>query len=353
MEILVYGAGAVGGYLGGKLALAGRRVTLVTRPATAAVINRDGLYITEDGRTQRAPVSAVGELAEAIAAPSRYDLIILGMKAYDLADALAQLTPLCPVPARVMTTQNGIGVEELVAGRLGAERTLAGSVTIPISRSDPGHLVVERMGRGLGIAPVSPNQATDEWVSLFRAADINAGACADYQAMKWSKAFLNIMGNATSAILNRPPAELYRLRSIFDLEMRMLRETLAVMQRLGIEVINLPGATARPLARTLSYAPRVLLRMIFTQVIVRGRGDKMPSFHIDLAAGKERSEVTFHNGAIATAGEQTRLPVPVNAALNDTLQELCRDPSRRSWFDGRPDRLLAVVRDYEQGKENI
>lgn len=51
MEILVYGAGAVGGYLGGKLALAGRRVTLVARPDTAEAINRDGLHITEDNRT--------------------------------------------------------------------------------------------------------------------------------------------------------------------------------------------------------------------------------------------------------------------------------------------------------------
>lgn len=349
MEILVYGAGAIGGYLGGKLAVAGRRVTLVTRPATAEAINRDGLYITEDGRTCRAPVRVVGELAEAVAA-AHYDLIILGMKAYDLADALAQLAPLCPAPARVMTTQNGIGVEELVAGRLGAERTLAGSVTIPISRGDPNHLVVERTGRGLGIAPVSSGQATDEWVSLFRAAAINAGACADYRAMKWSKAFLNIMGNATSAILNRPPAELYRLRPIFDLEMRMLRETLAVMKRLGIEVINLPGATARPLARTLSYAPSALLRIVFRQVIAHGRGDKMPSFHIDLASGKVRSEVAFHNGAIAAAGKEAGVPAPVNAALNDTLRSLCRDPSRRAWFDGRPDRLLAVVGDYEQGK---
>ncbi|MBP6016197.1 MAG: ketopantoate reductase family protein [Candidatus Promineofilum sp.] len=353
MEILVYGAGAVGGYLGGKLALAGRRVTLVMRPDTAAVINRDGLYITESNGTCRAPVRAVGELAAAFAATAGYDLIIVGMKAYDLEDALAQLGPFCPKPARVMTTQNGIGVEELVAGRVGAERTLVGSVTIPISRGDPGHLVVERSGRGLGIAPVWPNQVTDEWVALFRAAEINAGACSDYRAMKWSKAFLNIMGNATSAILNRPPAELYRLRPVFDLEMRMLREMLAVMKRLGIEVINLPGATARPLARALTYAPRALLPLVFTQVIVRGRGNKMPSFHIDLAAGKRRSEIAFHNGAIATAGKQAGVPVPVNAALNDTLQGLCRDQSRRSWFDGRPDRLLAVVRDYEQGKENV
>lgn len=352
MNILVYGAGAVGGYLGGKLALAGRLVTLLTRPNTAAAINRDGLHLTEGDDTRRALVRAVDSLAAALSGPA-YDLIVMGVKGYDLAGAVAHLAALCPEPARVMSTQNGIGIEEIIAGRFGAARTLAGSVTIPISRVAPNHLVVERAGRGLGLAPVLPGQPVAEWVALFREAGINAGGRDDYRAMKWSKAFLNIMGNATSAILNRPPAELYRLQSIFDLEMRMLRETLAVMKRLGIEVINLPGATARPLARSLAYAPSFLLRQVFTQVIVHGRGDKMPSFHIDLSSGKGQSEVAFHNGAIAAAGRQAYVPVPVNAALSDTLQSLCGDRSRRAWFDGRPDRLLAVVRDYEQGKVTV
>lgn len=352
MNILIYGAGAVGGYLGGKLALAGRLVTFVTRPDTTAAINRDGLHLTENGDTRRALVRAVNSLAEALAGPP-YDLIIMGMKGYDLAESVDQLAAEYPQPALVMSTQNGIGLEEIIAGRFGVARTLAGSVTIPISRSAVNHLVVERAGRGLGLAPVAPGRSVAEWVALFREAGINAGARDDYRAMKWSKAFLNIMGNATSAILNRPPAELYRLQAIFDLEMRMLRETLAVMKRLGIEVINLPGATARPLARSLAYAPSFLLRQVFFQVIVHGRGDKMPSFHIDLSSGKGHSEVAFHNGAIAAAGRNAFVPVPVNAALNDTLQTLCHDRSQRAWFDGRPDRLLAVVREYEQGRVNL
>ena len=163
---------------------------------------------------------------------------------------------------------------------------------------------------------------------------------------KWSKAFLNIMGNATSAILNRPPAAVYRDSALFDLEMRMLREMRAVMKRLGIAVVNLPGASARPLARSLAYAPRFLLRLVFTQVIVHGRGDKMPSFHIDLAAGKGRSEVAFHNGAIAAAGRAVGVPTPVNAALNETLLRLTNGTVERDFFDGRPDRLLAVVDQY-------
>ncbi len=345
MDILVYGAGAIGGYLGGTLALAGQRVTLISRPEPAEAIRRNGLLITQGDRTQRAPVHVADDLETAFAGAAAYDLVILGMKSYDLAAAVTRLAAVCP-GARVMGTQNGIGVEEISAAHFGPDCTLSGAITIPISRAAPNHLVVERPGRGLGIAPVAAGQDVGRWVELFRAAGVNAWALADYRAMKWSKAFLNIMGNATSAILNRPPAAIYRDGALFDMEMRMLREMRAVMQRLGVAVINLPGASARPLARSLVYAPRFLLRLVFTQVIVHGRGDKMPSFHIDLAAGKGRSEVAFHNGAIAGAGRAAGVATPVNRALNETLLRLSNGAVERTYFDGRPDRLLAVVDQY-------
>ncbi len=348
MNIVVYGAGAIGGYLGGRLALAGHRVTLVTRPAAAEALSAAGLHITQDGVTKIAPLRAVGRLADAFDGPPP-ELIVLSMKAYDLAAAVADLRAVYPESATLLTTQNGIGVEEIVAAPFGAERVLAGTVTIPISRAGATGLAVERAGRGMGIAPVEPGRSVADWVALFAAAGVRAGGLADYRAMKWSKAFLNVMGNATSAILNRPPAELYRRDDVFDLEMRMLREMLAVMRRLGLRIVNLPTASVRPLSATLAYAPRFLRRIVFTQVIVHGRGDKMPSFHIDLVAGKGRSEVAFHNGAIAAAARACGVAAPVNAALNDVLLRLTADETARAEFDGRPERLLVEVARVERG----
>lgn len=112
---------------------------------------------------------AVGHPAAAFADSATYNLIILAMKSYDVAEAVAQLAAHSN-PAQVMGTQNGIGVEEIVAGCFGAGRTLAGAVTIPISRQGQNRLLVERAGRGLGIAPVAPGRAVDEWVALFREA---------------------------------------------------------------------------------------------------------------------------------------------------------------------------------------
>jgi len=348
MDIVICGAGAIGGFLGGQLALAGHRVTLVDRPAAAAALSRDGLRITRNGTTLTAPVNAVGAVADAPLDSA--GLIVLATKAYDLDVALNELHAACPRPAQLLSTQNGIGIEEMIVARFGADRVLAGTVTVPISRPAANQLTVEREGRGLGVAPVQPGRAVDEWAALFAGAGIHTGTLADYRAMKWSKVFLNIMGNAASAILNRPPGELYQMGAVFELEMRMLREMLAVMKRLGIAPVNLPGATLRPLTLSLGYAPRFLLRTVFTQVVVRGRGDKMPSFHIDLAQGKRRSEVIYHNGAIAAAGRECAVATPVNAAYNRILLALSRGERNRAEFDGRPDRLIAEVARDERGE---
>lgn len=342
MDILIYGAGAVGGYLGGMLALDGHRVTMIARPETAALIDERGFSITQGGRTNHVTVRACRELSEALQ-DAAYDLIILGMKSYDLAEAVAHLASLNPRPAQVMSLQNGIGVEEIIARHFDTGCILAGAVTIPISRRSANHVEIEREGRGLAISPMQSGRSIDTWIELFISAGIHAGFRPDYRAMKWSKAFLNIMGNASSAILNWSPIEIYRHQGMFDLEMRMLREMQRVMSRQGIEMINLPGATARPLSLALTIAPRPLLRFVYSQVIIHGRGEKMPSFHMDLSAGKGESEVLFHNGAIAATGRECGVATPVNSVLNEVLLAISSGLADWKTYQDRPERLLAEV----------
>ncbi|MCA9996648.1 MAG: ketopantoate reductase family protein [Anaerolineales bacterium] len=348
MRILVYGAGAVGGYLGARLCQHEHDVTLITRPTTAAAIQSQGLAVTEGGQTVRTHPRLTTSVAQAFMnQTAAYDLIILGMKSYDLAEALDPLVAFCPQPPMLVTTQNGIGVERPLIEQFGADHVLAGSFTIPVCKETTHNLVAERTDGGFALAPTQPKQAIGQWQQLFTESGVNAVVIKDYQAMKWSKALLNIVANASCAILNRSPEAIYKSDIVYDLELRMIKEALAVMKALKLKVVDLPGPSIPGFVTGVKRLPKLLFRPILTNKVVSGRGEKMPSFYMDLAAGKGKSEVVFHNGAIAEAGAANGVATPVNRALSDILLKLTREELDWREFDGKPKRLLAEVHKYE------
>jgi 2-dehydropantoate 2-reductase len=343
MNILVYGAGAIGGYLGARLLHNGQQVTLLDRPEMAALINEEGLIVEEAGESIHVHPVVASSVAQAFAVQEPYDLILLALKSYDLPDALVELAKVEPQTAVMLTIGNGIGIEEPFISEFGNGRVLAGSLTTPVSKKSATHLVIERSDRGLMLAPTAAGQDVLPWVSMLGAAGINAASLDDYASMKWSKAFLNIVSNASSAILDMTPAQIYGDPRLFDLEVRMLRETLAVMKKQELAVINLPGSPAKTLGTAVKVVPQMLLKPILTRLVAGGRGDKMPSFYIDLVSGRGKSEVVYHNGAIAEAGEALGVATPVNRVLNDVLLGLTTGRLARETFAGQPECLLDAV----------
>ena len=347
MDILIYGAGAVGGYLGARLTQQKHNVTLITRDVMAKLISETGLEVTENDERVVTRPTAVTSVAQAFKDGQQYDLIILAMKSYDIARAIDPLIAFCPEPNMMLTTQNGIGVEKGLIKQFGAQRVIAGSFTLPIRKETTTQLVAERSDGGMCLSPTKAGQDIRQWLQLFKDAGLTTKAYKEYESMKWSKAFLNIIANATSAILNRRPGLIYRSDAIFDLELKMLHETLAVMQAAGHKVVDLPAVPATKLAFSVKRLPRGLLKPGLTKLVAEGRGDKMPSFHIDLTIGKGKSEVVYHNGAIAKAGKSLGIPTPVNAALTDILWKLTMEKLDWREFNGRPSRLVQEVKRYE------
>ncbi|HSH02134.1 MAG TPA: 2-dehydropantoate 2-reductase [Anaerolineae bacterium] len=346
MKILVYGAGSVGLYIGGRLSLAGQEVSLVMRPGPATRINDNGLSI-EDGRESfSVQPEAFGSLRQAVMGDQDYDVVIMAMKSYDLERSVNELAAFYRSPKHIITLQNGIGIEESVAKQFGAERVTSGSVTIPITIDASNTVQVERQGRGVSLAAVANGGDVGHWVQLFNDANIATTAVSSYRSMKWSKALLNMMGNASSAILNRHPNVVYKSDVAYTMEHRMLMEILAVMDALGIEAVNLPGAPAKWLSYALRLFPAGILKPILANQVSSGRGDKMPSFHIDLTNKKGKSEVFFHNGAVALAGRAAGVKTPVNAALADVLMQLTEEQIPWDSYSGRPRELAEQVRQY-------
>jgi 2-dehydropantoate 2-reductase len=142
--------------------------------------------------------------------------------------------------------------------------------------------------------------------------------------MKWSKMLTNLLANASSAILDMTPAQIFADTGLFRLERWQLREALSVMKALDIRVVDLPGVPVRLLVFAVRFLPAVLSRSLMQKAVGKGRGGKMPSFHIDLYAGRGQSEVDYLNGAVVRFGESVGVATPVNRLLNETLLSLTR-----------------------------
>ena len=351
MDVLVFGAGAVGGYLGGRLAHAGHNVTLVSRRPTAEAIKRVGLTIIEGEKQILTTPTIVPALREAFADDADYDVILLTTKAYDAQSALYEMVAFCPTVPTIITLQNGIGIEEIFIDEFSPERIIAGSLTTPLSHETANSIIVERADRGLALAPTLRGTDISAWVELFQEARIDTIGIDDYRSMKWSKALLNMVGNATSAILNRHPKLIYSYGPTYALEMEMLKETLAIMKANKLKTIDLPGAQANRLAMAVKRLPKSLVKPILSNIVSAGRGNKMPSFHIDLMDGREQNEVTYHNGAVAKAGESLGIETPVNQALNEILNKIARMEIDYQEFNGQPKRLVAAVQKYKNASK--
>jgi 2-dehydropantoate 2-reductase len=237
----------------------------------------------------------------------------------------------------VLCLQNGVDNEAALAEVLGAEKLISGTVTTAIDKPAAGQLVLERK-RGVGLA--GGHELSKRLYAAFEDANLNPRLYADAEAMKWSKLLANLIANATSAILDMSPAEIFAHPGLFEIEMRALREALAVMDVLGLQVVDLPGLPTRALAFTARRLPLGLSRPLLARFVGRGRGGKMPSLHIDLHTGRGRSEVGWLNGAVARHGERLGVATPVNRALTETLEELINNQTAKSL---RTETLLAKL----------
>lgn len=340
MKLLFLGAGAIGTYVGGSLALAGHQVSYSEQPAAAAAIAASGLRITRQGRTSDVRDFAVySSAAEALAA-GPYDVAVFALKSFDTEVALDGLLATGqPLPA-ILSLQNGVDNEPVIAAKLGADQVITGTVTTAVGKPGLGQ-VVEEKRRGIGIALDHP--VAEKLVAALNDAELNAVGYPDAAAMKWSKLLTNLTGNATSAILDEPVSALFADRRLYQVEVAVLRECLAVMTALGLRPVDLPGTPVRALALAATRLPRFIAQPALTKALGGGRGDKMPSFHIDLHSGRGQTEVGYLNGAVVRHGAEHGVPTPVNRVLTDTLEALSRGEQSLETYRHRPEQLLALL----------
>ena len=338
-DYLVIGPGAIGTYIGGHLALAEQRVVFWARASSAARLREQGLVIRSAAgpprRISPAAVQVVTSAEEALRA-GPYRAAFLTVKTYHLADLLPALHRAAGAWPVLVDLLNGVGSTERLKAALGPNAVLPGTVTTAVERHAAGDITVTKP-RGLGFAqhPLAHVLAAD-----FSAAGLTVRLYPDGQALKWSKLLTNLLGNATAAILDWPPARIYAHRGLFALELAQVREALTVMDALGLDVVALPGTPSRALAWGARHLPAWALQPILRYQVGRGRGTKMPSLHQDVHQGKGQTEIDALHGAVARTARDRNLPAPTNALLADLVRGLSQGRIAPQTFRHNPTALL-------------
>jgi 2-dehydropantoate 2-reductase len=345
MKILTLGAGAIGTYVGGSLALAGSQLVFLERADKVNQLRERGLRLdlTADDRRQTKDVTVVGPRSAVFVSTLEdalrygpFDLVLFALKSYDTSAALETIKPYADKMPPFLCLSNGLANESLIADALGRDKVIPGTVTTAVGRRGAGDIVLERL-RGIGIAKVSP--FVEALFVAFENALLNPRLYDDADSMKWSKLLTNLIANPTSAILDMTAAEILANKKLYKLEVEMLRECLAVMQAQGIQVVDLPGMPVRALAFA-TRLPLWLSKPFLSRAAGAGRGNKMPSFHIDLHGGRPNSEVDYLHGEVVRAGQKFNVPTPVNKMLTETLLALVRKEILLDEFAKKPEKLL-------------
>jgi len=136
MRTLVLGAGAVGGYFGGRLADAGRDVTFLVRPARAALLSTQGLKVS----SPLGDFTVKPQLATADTLSGAYDLIILTAKQYDLDQAIEAVRPAVGPHTAVLPLLNGLVHLERLSQAFGGEKILGGVAYVGASLQPDGSI---------------------------------------------------------------------------------------------------------------------------------------------------------------------------------------------------------------------
>lgn len=254
MKIAVVGAGAIGGYLGARLARAGEDVTFIARNRNLEAIRANGFkLILEDGSEEHAPTAkAVQRMAEA----GPQDAVLITLKAHQLKDVLPELRELFGPQTMVVTMINGLpwwyfhklaGPYEgrrlesvdpggVIAAHIEPERII-GSVVYPASELvAPG---VVRLIEGNRFTLGEPDGTRSERVDALSQAMIRAGfkspVSKDIRGEIWVKLWGNLCFNPISALTHATLEDICRFPPTRELAATMMAEAQAIAEKLGVE----------------------------------------------------------------------------------------------------------------------
>jgi 2-dehydropantoate 2-reductase len=319
VKLGVYGAGAIGGFLGVRLSCAGVPVTLVGRPALAAAHATAPLVAHAlDGAAHRAAADLV--VATDPTALADVDVCLVTVKSRDSDDAGRTLAPILRPEAIVVSFQNGLRNPERLRAHLD-QTVVAGMVGYNVLREGAGGF--RQATRGPLVAARGDGETATRMRALADAFQRAGDRCELHDRVEnviAGKLLLNL-NNGVCAVTGSTIAESLRSRTMRWCFARLMREGLAVMRAAGLRPTSVIGIPPGVIARLLSLPDAIVLRVARSLVAIDPRAKS--STLQDLEAGKP-TEIDDLSGEIVrlAAGAGGIATAPANRAIVEAVHAL-------------------------------
>jgi 2-dehydropantoate 2-reductase len=297
-QILMVGAGSVGGFFGARLAKNNPDVSFLLRPKTLAAVKQNGLTIRSADGTFTVRPQAASDARE-IPPP---DLIVLGVKAYDLDEVMDQIEPILTDKTVILTLQNGIDTEDRLIARLNRDCVVGGVAYIYSKIAEPG--VIDHYKKGaVAIGELMGYESTRLLAirDLFTAAGIPCHLSKDIRRSKWEKMCWNCVFNPITVLIDDHVAKALDHTEMTGVIRQIVGECAAVSAALKVPLpLDMPE------------------RVIKASQEIR---DIHTSMYDDWKAGR-RTEIDYLNGFIVEQGRRLGIPTPVNEALTAMIKTI-------------------------------
>ncbi|WP_295381331.1 ketopantoate reductase family protein [uncultured Pseudacidovorax sp.] len=295
MKIAILGAGALGCAIGGTLAMAGNDVVLINRNAAhVEAIRTHGLRLRGPEGERRVAVQAETDCH----ALGPVDLVIVLVKSFHTQAAIAAATPLIGPQTLVLSLQNGLGHEDILAEAVGRERVIAGKTYVGGVMLAPGQVQAGVAGKEtlIGELDGADSPRVRRIAATFEAAGLRTTVSTTIMGTIWDKLLINVATGAVSGITGLGYGPLYAIPEVEATALAAVQEAMDVARASGV---------------ALSYtAPRAA----WTKAAAGLPADFKTSMLQSLEKGSI-TEIDFINGAVVRWGQRCGVPTPVNATL--------------------------------------
>jgi 2-dehydropantoate 2-reductase len=304
MRFVIYGAGAIGGVIGGRLFESGHDVTLVARGAHEQALRDKGLRLASASGVATLPVPVVGHPGDAGLRDG--DVVVLAMKSQHTAEAVAALVDSAPPGIAVACAQNGVENERLVLRWFADVYGI--HVMCPASHLEPGVVVAHSSPVGgifdLGRFPSGTDDTAEAMAAAFRASTFASEAVDDIMRWKYRKLVLDL-GNAVDAVcgaLGGSGGFNLSDEGIAELIRRVTAEGEACLAAAGIDLVSVEEDRDRR-------------GNLLNRQAVDGAERSGSSSWQSLARGTRSIESDYLNGEIVLLGRLHGVPTPANDLL--------------------------------------